>query len=200
MQKLHDFIEKYSFATLISHNESESVASHLPILLDRDVPPHGRLVGHMARANRQWKHANGNQVLVIFRGPHSYISPTWYNATNVVPTWNYVTVHAHGVFRLEEDRDQLREIVRRYVEFYEATMDEPWTMDQAESGFIERLLGAIVGFTIDIDRFDDKWKLSQNHDQQRRERVIQALRQTGRQDAVEVARFMSATDASSGQR
>ena len=84
--KLQDLIENQSFATLVSVGECEPIASHLPLLLDRQTEPHGRLVGHMARANPQWKSADGQPVLAIFTGPHTYISPTWYESKNVVPT------------------------------------------------------------------------------------------------------------------
>jgi len=93
--KLHDFIERQSFVTLVSNDGGEPVASHLPLLLDRDHGPHGRLIGHMARANPQWQSADNQSVLAIFHGPHAYISPTWYEAVNVVPTWNYVAVHVY---------------------------------------------------------------------------------------------------------
>src|SRR6187551_2820702 len=85
---LHSFMEGYSFATLCSSTSGEMEATHLPLLLDRDVPPNGRLVGHMARPNGQWKRAAGSQVMAVFSGPHAYISPTWYESNETVPTWN----------------------------------------------------------------------------------------------------------------
>src|SRR5688500_10398700 len=103
---LHTFMERYSFATLCSSANAELEATHLPLLLDRDVAPHGRLIGHMARPNRQWERAAGSQVMAIFSGPHSYISPTWYESNETVPTWNYVAVHAYGVLRLIEEETQ----------------------------------------------------------------------------------------------
>src|SRR4051794_14312849 len=98
--KLHKFIQAHSFGLLISTHQNEPFATHLPLLLERDVGPHGCLVGHMARANPQWHDLEGQQALVVFSGPHAYISPTWYEAANVVPTWNYVAVHAYGICRL----------------------------------------------------------------------------------------------------
>ena len=89
--ELHAFMEHNSFATLISYDGDRVVANHLPLLLDRAAAPNGRLIGHLARANKQWQHANGQRVLVIFQGPHAYISPRWYEETNVVPTWNYLS-------------------------------------------------------------------------------------------------------------
>src|SRR5688572_13248426 len=104
---LHDAIERYSFATLVSQSSGKLEASHLQLLLDRDAGLQGTLVGHMARANLQWQLAAGQEVLAIFSGPHAYISPQWYSAEAVVPTWNYVAVHAYGRLELIEDAAQV---------------------------------------------------------------------------------------------
>jgi transcriptional regulator len=190
--RLHSFIEEHSFATLVSHHENEPLASHLPLLLDRTAGVNGRLVGHMARPNPQWQTAAGQRVLAIFHGPHAYISPRWYEARNVVPTWNYATVHAYGVLRLVEDRDRVRESLERTVEVYEAKMEQPWSMESPEPEFIEKLEGGIVGFEIDVDRFEGKWKLNQNHPTERREKVIRGLRSLGDHDADQIAALMTA--------
>jgi transcriptional regulator len=192
-QKLHDAIERYSFATLVSGNNEELVASHLPLLLEREVGAHGRLVGHMAESNPQWQHADATSVLAIFRGPHAYISPTWYEAENVVPTWNYVAVHVYGTLRLEDSRERRLAIVRRYVDYYEASMDQPWSLDQVDAEFVDKLLDAIIGFTINIERIEGKWKLNQNHDPARRSKVIQALQETVGNDQRHIAELMSET-------
>ena len=140
--KLHDFMEQYSFATIVSHAGERLVASHLPLLLDRSVGPHGRIVGHIARANPQWKHIADQDVLVIFTGPHAYISPSWYQAVNVVPTWNYTAVHAYGSVVIEHDRTRLLEIARRYVDTYEASLPEPWSLDRPEPDFVDGRLAS----------------------------------------------------------
>lgn len=110
---LHDFIERHSFGQLVSQVEGLPFASHLPFLLDRASGPHGALVGHMARANPQWREANGQTALAIFSGPHAYVSPTWYEAEQVVPTWNYTAVHAYGRLKVVEAEDALLEIVQQ---------------------------------------------------------------------------------------
>jgi transcriptional regulator len=189
---LQAFIEQHSFATLISSCEHEPLASHLPLLLERTAGVHGRLVGHMARANPQWQTAAGQRVLAIFHGPHAYISPRWYEARNVVPTWNYVTVHAYGVLRLVEDRERVREVLERTVERYEAKMEQPWSIELPEPEFIEKLQGGIVGFEIDIDRCEGQWKLNQNHPAERREKVIRGLEAQGDHDADQIAALMAA--------
>jgi transcriptional regulator len=193
LNTLHDFIEQHSFATLVSHGDDDLVATHLPLLLERETGAQGRLIGHMARANQFWQQAEGQNVLTLFSGPHTYISPSWYKDKNVVPTWNYVTVHVHGRLRLTEGKSELLEIVQRYVKFYEAGMTQPWSLDNAEPNFIDGLLDAIVGFTIDIDHIEGKWKLNQNHDRQRRENVIQGLKETGSEEKQAIANLMEAS-------
>jgi transcriptional regulator len=188
---LHAFIERYSFGLLVSQNGGEPFATHLPLLLDRDGGPHGTLVGHMARANPHWRELVGQTALAIFSGPHAYVSPTWYEAENTVPTWNYVAVHAYGAVELVEDRDALLEIVRQSVSVYEAAMPRPWAPD-GSSAVVDRLLGQIVGFRLGIDRLEGKWKLSQNHPAGRREKVIRSLEARGGEDAVAVAGMMRA--------
>ena len=112
--RLHDFIRRHGFATLVTHGEGGLVASHLPLLLDADAGPQGVLLGHMARANPQWRSVAG-QALAVFHGPHAYISPAWYGSHGTVPTWNYVAVHAHGDVHLVEDEGGLLDILRRSV-------------------------------------------------------------------------------------
>lgn len=191
-QALHSFIARHGFATLISQHDGVPFASHLPLLLDPSPSPHGALLGHMARANPQWKSANGQSVLAIFHGPHAYVSPSWYREQNVVPTWNYVTVHAYGTLSLIEGRDRLLELLRRTVDVYESPRSMPWSIESPEPDFTDRLLDAIVGFEIAVDRIEGKWKLSQNHSQERRERVVQSLRESGRPDDLEIAALMAA--------
>lgn len=185
---LLDFVDRYSFATLFSQTDSQPVASHLPLLLNRDAD---RLLGHMARANSHWQTAADQRVLTVFHGPHAYISPSWYAAQNVVPTWNYIAVHATGTLRLIEDRDRLYSLLQQTVVKYESPRPQPWLMSSPEPEFLEKLLAAIVGFEIEVDTWEGKWKLSQNHPQERRERVIDGLRETGRPDELAVAELMS---------
>jgi transcriptional regulator len=192
-QKLHEFIGAHSFATLVSQVAAEPCASHLPLLLNADAGAQGTLIGHMARANSQWEQADGQSVLAIFHGPHAYILPTWLDAVNFVPTWNYVAVHVYGRLRLQTDRGRLLEIVRRYVEYYENDLPQPWTVETAEPHFIDGLLDAIIGFEIVIDRIEGKWKLNQNHDATRRKKVIDGLRETGGEEQRQIADLMSQT-------
>jgi len=186
---LHAFVERHSFGLLVSQVGGVPFASHLPLLLDRAAGPHGTLVGHMARANPQWRELAGQTALAVFSGPHAYVSPTWYEAENVVPTWNYVAVHAYGRAELVEDRAGVLEIVRRSVAVYEAGMPRPWVLDTSPV-FLDRLLPQIVGFRVAIDRIEGKWKLNQNHPVERRRKVVEALRERGGEDAAAIAEMM----------
>jgi transcriptional regulator len=187
---LHDFIERNSFALLCSTGEDGCpFASHLPLLLERRPGPFGALIGHMARANPQWRHADGKAVLAVFSGPHAYVSPSWYEADNVVPTWNYVAVHATGILRAIHDRDALLKIVADSVEVYERSLPAPWRLPLS-GDYLERMLRGIVGFRVEIARLEGKWKLSQNHPEERREKVVRGLRRRGGRDEEAIADLM----------
>ncbi|HTU93160.1 MAG TPA: FMN-binding negative transcriptional regulator [Gemmataceae bacterium] len=189
--KLHDFIEQNSFGLLVSQVDGLPFATHLPFLLQRTTGPHGALVGHVARANPHWQEAGGQTALAIFSGPHAYISPTWYEAEQVVPTWNYTAVHAYGKVQIIEDEAALLDIVREMVRVYEQGMPRPWSFDPS-STFMERLLGQIVGFRIEIDKIEGKFKLNQNHPAERRKKVIRTLRQRSDENAQAIAALMQA--------
>jgi transcriptional regulator len=189
---LHDFIERHSFGLLVSQVEGMPFATHLPFLLDRAVGTQGMLIGHMARANPQWRDTAQQNALAIFSGPHAYVSPTWYEAEQVVPTWNYVTVHAYGKMQIIEDEVALLDIVRQTVQRYEQAMPRPWSFDPS-SIFTKRLLAQIVGFRVEIEKIEGKWKLSQNQPVERREKVVRVLRRQDDESAQSVAALMQAT-------
>jgi transcriptional regulator len=193
--KLFDFIEQHSFGLLVCDHEGEPFATHIPFLVDRSAAPDGCLSGHMARANPHWKQAADQRVLAVFSGPHAYISPTWYQSENVVPTWNYVAVHVYGKFCPIHDDQTLMQILRRSVEVYEAPMKEPWRLD-AESDFNKTLVRSIVGFRIEISHIEGKWKLSQNQPRERRQKVAAELDRSADRDARAIASLMTAKLAS----
>lgn len=191
LTKLHDFIERHSFGILVSQVDGLPFATHLPFLLERTSGANGTLVGHMARANPHWRQMVGQTVLAIFHGPHAYISPTWYEAEQVVPTWNYAAIHACGPVQTIEDEGSLLNIVQKSVSFYEQSMPRPWTFD-GEATFVRRLLAQIVGFRIEIDKIEGKWKLNQNHSAERRKNVVRALQERGDENDRAVAAMMQA--------
>lgn len=186
--KLYDLIEANPFALLVSHGEDGPYASHLPVFLDRQSEGETYLYGHMARANPHWRLIRG-QVLVVFSGPHAYISPTWYEAREVVPTWNYVAVHVYGDFQIIEDPDELLGILRRSVALLEQDRPQAWSVEAADE-HVRKLAKGIVGFRIPIARMEGKWKLSQNHPHERREKVVRALRNQADEQAQAVAALM----------
>jgi transcriptional regulator len=192
-EKLHQFIESHSFGLLVSTHQHEPFASHLPFLLEPDAGPHGSLIGHMARANPQWRDLDGQQVLIVFSGPHAYISPTWYESQDVVPTWNYVAVHAYGTCRLVEEGPDLEGILKATVAKYEQSMPRPWTLETG-TAFFRKMAQAVVGFRIEISRLEGKWKLNQNHPAERRAKVARVLEGMPNEDAQEIARLMSERD------
>lgn len=174
VDKLTEFVQRHSFATLVTQNADGPFATHLPTLYDRERGAKGTLVAHMARANSQWRHlASGNQALAIFHGPHGYVSPSWYRSHPAVPTWNYAVVHAYGVPAVIEDGDRVIEFLDRTVAWYEAAVPNPWL--GAPADYRDKLVEAIVAFEMPIDRLEGKFKLSQNRSGEDREGVYEAL-------------------------
>jgi transcriptional regulator len=172
---LHALIQQNSFGILVSQESGELVASHLPFLLEPERGPHGILVGHMARANPQWRSfREGEEVLAIFLGPHAYISPSWYEAELAVPTWNYAAVHAYGVPTLVEDGAALHRILDAMVRTYEASLTPPWAL-QLPDDYMARMMKGIVGFEIEITRIEGKLKLGQNRSPADQAGVVAAL-------------------------
>ena len=188
--EIYAALERYSFALLVSNEDGVPTASHLPLLIDRNSDTEaGTLLGHMARANSQWRSATGQIVLAVFSGPHAYISPQWYEAEHVVPTWNYIAVHVYGRLELIEDEGQVEALLHRTIRQYEGSRQQPWQLnDSAE--FVSRLIKQIVAFRIPIERLEGKWKLNQNHPPERRAQVIAALEQSNDDNSLEIARLM----------
>jgi transcriptional regulator len=164
LEVLHGLIRDHSFATLISQVDGQLFATHMPFLLDATRGANGTLRGHMARANPHWQ-AFANQAqeaLVVFQGPHAYISPSWYLAEQAVPTWNYSVVHAYGTPALVDDWPSVRQLLEDTVATFEASLPEQWSTARAGDGYITKLAQAIVAFEIPISRLEGKRKLSQN--------------------------------------
>jgi transcriptional regulator len=187
--QLQAWMASFSFATVVSAGATELEASHLPLLIDREAGQYGTLLGHFARANQQWKDVDRQPVLAIFHGPHAYISPRWYDNPALVPTWNYVAVHAYGRLEVVDDTDETLALVRRMTAHYEASFTDPWEL-QADDDWLRKLATQIVGFRIPIDRLEGKAKLSQNHPPERRQGVVNGLKEQGTPDGLQVAALM----------
>lgn len=161
---LHALMRDSSFATLISQLDGQLFATHLPILLDPAQGPHGTLRGHMARANPHWQAfaSSAPESLVIFQGPHAYISPSWYAAELAVPTWNYSAVHVYGRPAVLEDAEQVRALLDETVGTYEASLPQPWSTAKVTEDYVTKMAQGIVAFELPIARIEGKRKLSQN--------------------------------------
>jgi len=185
---LQSIIRRHSFGTVVSQRDGGLVASHLPFLLRPEEGTAGALLGHMARANPQWQDFQaGAEVLVLFQGPHGYISPSWYETREAVPTWNYEVVHAYGIPAVIEDPASVRALLDATIAEYESSLPEPWSTARISDELVERLQRAIVGFEIRITRLEGKRKLSQNRPEADQRGVLAGLRSTG---ATELAQLM----------
>ncbi|HEX8697606.1 MAG TPA: FMN-binding negative transcriptional regulator [Myxococcaceae bacterium] len=175
-KQLLSIMQRYSFATLVTVDEGAPYASHLPMLVDPG--PEGtptRLVSHMAKANPQWRaFSEDKDVLVIFQGPHSYVSPSWYVTQPNVPTWNYAVVHAYGRPRTITEPEESLRILRATVDTYEAGFAKPWSLEQV-GDYAQRLLPGIVAFEIRLSRLEGKFKLNQNRAPEDRRAVMERL-------------------------
>jgi transcriptional regulator len=169
-QELVEFMRANSFALLVTATGGAPMASHLPVTVADGA---GGLVihSHMARPNPQWQEFFDDEVLVVFSGPHAYVSPRWYEATERVPTWNYAAVHAYGTVRLTTDKATKHAAQRRLV----AELDPDWLpkFDALRAEYVEQMLDGIVTFDVAVTRLETRWKLSQNRG--RREQELIAL-------------------------
>jgi len=190
---LLQFMDRYGFATVVTHADGELLISHVPLLLRQSggVPT---VVGHVARANPHWRAMDGQKTsLVIFQGPHGYVSPRWYKSSGLVPTWNYSVVHATGIPEAREDQAFAATLVGDLTRRYEPAI-EGWRVDDLLPEHLDKLLTAIVPFEMPISRVEGKFKLSQNRSAADREGVIAGLDQTGECEAMVLAELMRASE------
>ena len=185
---MHDMMHKNPFASLISMQEGDIVADHIPLVIHPELSAKGNLRGHITLGNPIVKNLDDTtEVLVMFRGPHHYITPSWYPSKKehdkVVPTWNYIMVHARGKVKLHKDADwilaHLTELTRRN----EKGRDEPWEVSDAPSDFIKRQLRAIVGIEIEISSLQGIWKTSQNKTLEDNKGVCEGLKKESSTEA-----------------
>ena len=192
---LQELISARPLATLVTLTSEGIVANHLPLHFSAVNEQLGILRGHVARANLLWKDTiTSQEVLAIFQGPDTYISPSWYptkvETHKVVPTWNYVVVHAYGKLRIIDDSLWLREHLDTLTRTHENQFEQPWLMTDAPDDFIEKLIGAVVGIEISIARLSGKWKVSQNQPAKNQEGVVRGLSQLGGASACEMAKII----------
>jgi transcriptional regulator len=187
--RLHEFMRRNSFATLVTQHGGAPYASHLHVVLDEKAGAHGALIGHMPRKDALCQDfAGGAEVLAIFHGPHAYVSPAWYEPNPMaVPTWNYTAVHAYGKARILPN-EELADVLHRQVDEAENSNSPPWKLNLTPA-MRERALGALAGFEITLHRIEGKFKLSQNRTEQDRRNVIAHLSQS--EHGREVADWMT---------
>jgi transcriptional regulator len=190
---LHAAIRSSGLATLVTSGAGGLDASHIPLLLEPTPAPLGRLLGHVARANPQWQATPPEtDGLAIFLGPDAYVTPSWYatkrETGQVVPTWNYVAIHAHGRVRFFHDRERLLDLVTRLTDRHEQPRPTPWKVADAPADYVDSLLGSIVGVEITITRLEGKWKTSQNRNGADRVGVADGLEREGHAELSRLVR------------
>ena len=190
-EALFELIAQYPLATLISHGETGLVADHIPMLHQPTADGFGRLIGHVAKSNPLWQISAEQELLLVFQGPSTYISPNWYASKaasgKVVPTWNYAVVHAHGTLKAIQSPDAILDILTRLTQVHEAAQAHPWQVSDAPTDFTERLLDHIVGIEISIRRLQGKWKVSQNQSGENQRGVVQGLSALASDEALRMA-------------
>jgi transcriptional regulator len=183
---LVEFMAAHDFATLVTAGREGPFASHVPVVLERERRV---LQFHVAAANPHAGMADGERALVMFTGPHGYVSPGWYTAGPAVPTWNYAAVHVHGRVRPITERAQLTALLAKLVAAHEPR-GSAWKMGALPDDYMSRMIADIAGFEISIDRIEGKFKLSQNRSAADRAAVIAALEGSSRNDDRVLADFM----------
>jgi transcriptional regulator len=194
---LHDAIRHAGLATLVSLTSDGLIASHIPLLLDSEPAPYGTLCGHLARPNPQTRGAVG-EAMAIFVGPNSYITPSWYATKHetgkVVPTWNYVAIHAYGPLEFIDDPEHTRQHIEQLTDRHEAGRAAPWATTDAPEEFIAALVRGIIGFRLPIQRLEGKWKMGQNRPLADRLGVAKGLEQEGQSRMADLARGDKASE------
>lgn len=191
---LHRTMREARSATLVTATEEGLIGTLLPIILDESEGPNGTLYAHVARANPQWKLAPTGEAMAIFAGAEAYVSPSWYatkqETHKVVPTWNYVAVHAYGTVEFFDDADRLLEVVTRLTDLHEHSRTDRWAVSDAPADFIKAQLRGIVGLRMPITRLDGKRKMSQNRNAADRAGVINGLSNSDREEDRRVAQLI----------
>ena len=178
---LHELITAHPLGTLVTAESGMLEANHLPFLITPPtaIAPLGCLVGHVAKRNLVWKSTAQQEALIIFQGPQAYITPSWFQekavSGKVVPTFNYIAVHAYGHIKVIEEPQALRKILHQLTHHFESTRASPWQLDDAPPDYIERLMRAIVGIEIPITRVFGKWKTSKEMSMQDRQTIAMGL-------------------------
>lgn len=192
---MHELMRQYPLATVIASTAAGLVADHIPLQVVMTDEKKGKLIGHVARANPLWQIDPETELLIVFQGAQCYISPNWYaskpsSGGKVVPTWNYAVVHVRGKLKALHEAHEILPILNALTQRHESSQAHPWNVNDAPPDYIEKLLGAIVGFEIDITHMQGKWKVSQNRLEQDRASTSAALMQLADTNARVMAKLI----------
>ena len=185
-EKILEFLRANNFPALITYDGQLPIATHLPVEVREEENGALTILGHMSRANPQWKSFGGAEVLLIFQGAHTYISPRWYGHVNV-PTWNYMMVHVYGKVRLVEG-DELYLLLSRLVKNHEEPVS--YSLEGLPQDFVQKEMNGVVGFAVDVTRMDAGYKLSQNRNDADHDNIIRELEGRGDENSAAVAKAM----------
>jgi len=179
---LHDFMDEYPFVDLITSADGLRI-THIPVIVDRKTGVYGRILGHISRQNAQHQAFDGQQTgVIVFRGPHGYISPSWYGKTDVVPTWNFAVVHAKGKLSPITEKSSLRELLSKLIDKFESQQNSTYDFAKLPDTYISAMMGGIVGFEMLIESLEGKFKLGQERNETDRQGILEHLRQAKRSE------------------
>src|ERR1700722_16227003 len=192
LRVLHELVRSHPLGTWATQGEGELIVNHVPFVLDPSRGPYGTLLCHVARANSVWQSFSKTvPSVIVFQGPDSYISPSWYPSKQVhgkvVPTWNYAVVHAHGIPVVMETQAQLLQQITQLTATHESHQRVPWQVADAPADFIEQMSRQIVGIEIPITRIFGKWKVSQNRSEADRKGVVAGLKASAEPQSQQMA-------------
>jgi transcriptional regulator len=172
---LHDFMDEYSFVDLVTSVPTLRI-THIPVILDRASGAYGGLFGHISRQNPQIEAFDGRHVgVIVFRGPHGYISPTWYTKADVVPTWNFAVVHATGRLSTITEKNSLHDLLARLIDKFESYQGSGYDFSKLSDSYVTSLMSGIVGFEMQIDSLEGKFKLGQDRSESDKQGVLEHL-------------------------
>lgn len=173
---LHDFMDEFSFVELVT-SSPEIRITHIPVILDRSIGRYGALYGHISRQNPQGGTIDGQHfAVVVFRGPHSYISPAWYAKTAGVPTWNFAVVHASGKLKAITEKKSLNDLLAKLIEKFESYEKSDYDFSKLPDSYKYGLMAGVIGFEMEIERLEGKFKLGQERSESDREGLLRNLR------------------------
>jgi transcriptional regulator len=173
---LHDFMDEFSFVELVTCSPEIRI-THIPVMLDRSIGRYGTLYGHISRQNPQGGTFDGqHSAVAVFRGPHSYISPTWYAKTEAVPTWNFAVVHASGKLKAITEKKPFHDLLAKLIEKFETSEKSGYDFSKLPESYTESMMAGVIGFEMEIERLEGKFKLGQERGQSDREGILRNLR------------------------